>query len=353
MDILIKKVKEKMTTSNRKQKIQLLTLVPMSWLYKDIEADFNVSNYMVRSSRKLLENKGILSCPERKKGKEISRDTVDKVIEFYCNDENSRQMPGKKDFVSISRRTHMQKRLILSNLKELYTKFKNNNPDIKIGFSTFCLHRPKWCVTVGASGTHTVCVSTIHQNARLLISAVKLSKDHRELTDMIVCNRSNRECMIHRCASCPDDSQLRIYLEIELYSQDDDDDPTIEYKQWKTADRADLLHMTETTTDFINILIEKLQKLTTHSYIAKCQAVYLKNVKNELTCNEVVVLGDFAENYQFVVQDEIQSFHWNKTQATLHPIVVYYKTNEELKHESICFMSDDLVHDLDMVYHSI
>ena len=113
-----------------------------------------------------------------------------------------------------------------------------------------------------------------------------------------------------------------------MYSQDDyDDDSSVDYKQWKTTDRAELVNMTETTTDFIDIIIKKLQKLTAHSYIAKCQAVYLTNVKKELKSNEVVVLGDSAENYQFVVQDEIQSFHWNNTQATLHPIVVHYKIN--------------------------
>ena len=41
----------------------------------------------------------------------------DLVTAFYCDDENSRQMPGKKDFVSMKRNVHMQKRLILCNLK--------------------------------------------------------------------------------------------------------------------------------------------------------------------------------------------------------------------------------------------
>ena len=188
-----------------------------------------------------------------------------------------------------------------------------------------------------------------------MISAVKLSKDYHELIDMIVCSRGNRECMIHRCPSCPDDSTLKSYLENELYSQNDndtdDDDSCIDYKQWKTTDRSELVSMTETTGDFIVNLINKLQKLTVHSFIAKSQAASLTKLKKELSSTEVIVLGDFAENYQFVVQDEIQSFHWNKTQATLHPIVVYYKVNEELKYDSICFISDDLLHDVDMVYH--
>ena len=137
MDILIRKIKEKMLISDRNQKIQLLTLVPISWSYKDIKKEFNVTNYMVQISRKLLQKNGILTYPEKKKGKELSQETVNKIIEFYCNDENSRQMSGKKDFVSIAQRSHMQKRLILSNLKELYTKFKTSYPDIKIVFLTF------------------------------------------------------------------------------------------------------------------------------------------------------------------------------------------------------------------------
>ena len=49
---------------------------------------------MVHISRKLLQKKGILSfSEEKKKGKEISQDKVDKIIRFCCNDENSRQMP--------------------------------------------------------------------------------------------------------------------------------------------------------------------------------------------------------------------------------------------------------------------
>ena len=63
-----------------------------------------------------------------------------------------------------------------------------------------------------------------------------------------------------------------------------------------------------------------------------------------------LVLGDFAENYTFVRQDEIQSFHWNKPYCTLHPVVVYHKKDCELMQQSICFISDDLEYDTALVY---
>ena len=59
------------------------------------------------------------------------------------------------------------------------------------------------------------------------------------------------------------------------------------------------------------------------SFIAKCQSNYLRECKENWEENEVIILGDFAKNYCFVVQDEVQGFHWNNLQCTLHPVVVY------------------------------
>ena len=59
-------------------------------------------------------------------------------------------MPGKKDYVSISFKTHKQKCLLLCNLKELYQEFKVKNPTIGIGFSKFASLCPKGCVAIVA-----------------------------------------------------------------------------------------------------------------------------------------------------------------------------------------------------------
>ena len=40
---------------------------------------------------------------------------------------------------------------------------------MKIGFSKFAELRPRYCVLAGASGTHSVCICTIHQNVKLMI----------------------------------------------------------------------------------------------------------------------------------------------------------------------------------------
>ena len=87
-------------------------------------------------------------------------------------------MPVKKDFLSVRNETgekeHRQKRLVLCNLTEAYRQFKTLHPDIKVGFSKFAELQPKECVLAGATGTHSVCVCTIHQNLKLMMAGGQL-----------------------------------------------------------------------------------------------------------------------------------------------------------------------------------
>ena len=86
-----------------------------------------------------------------------------------------------------------------------------------------------------ASGSHSVCVCTIHQNVLLLVKAVNL--DYHDLIDMIVCDHTSRECMIHRCEICPGLAPLREYLVNELcVAFDEEEEQTISFKQWTNTE---------------------------------------------------------------------------------------------------------------------
>ena len=80
-------------------------------------------------------------------------------------------MPGTKDYMSLGKKVHKQKQLLLCNLNELYAAFKEKHPNSKIGFSKFCSLQPKWCVTVSASGTRSICVCTSHQKTKLIVDS--------------------------------------------------------------------------------------------------------------------------------------------------------------------------------------
>ena len=104
-----------------------------------------------------------------------------------------------------------------------------------------------------------------------------------------------------------------------------------------------------TISDYIGTLYEKLDTITANSYIAKSQARYLANLNDNLQEGEVILSGDFAENYNFIVQDEIQGYHWNKQSCTLHPIVIYINAGGKLASHSLCIFADDLEHDVSLV----
>lgn len=112
--------------------------------------------------------------------------------------------------------------------------------------------------------------------------------------------------------------------------------------------------MNETIDEFVPSLIEKLTKLLFHDFIATKQSLHFKNVKKNLEVGDFVVTLDFSENFAFVVQEAVQGFHWNNNQATVHPIVIYYKNREtnEIEHVSYVGISDCLNHDTIAVYTS-
>ena len=52
---------------------------------------------------------------------------------------------------------------------------------------------------------------------------------------------------------------------------EEDDEFEVEFKQWTTTDRTELVHNPLPADELIEELCEKLDKITSHSYIAKSQ----------------------------------------------------------------------------------
>ena len=158
----------------------------------------------------------------------MSPETTELVKRFYESNEQSRILPGMKDVVSIGKKVYERKRLILCNLSELYSNFKLEYPDLKIGLSKFCSLRLKWCVLAGASGTHLVCVCTIHQNVILLIHGAGIEEDYKELMSYIVSEGAGRECMLRHCDKRPSKDNPVQFLQSKFEDYDDED--PVEYK---------------------------------------------------------------------------------------------------------------------------
>lgn len=379
-------------------KVQVLTIVPRSCTIKRIQSEFGATYNMARLAKQLVASYVVLSTPNARLGKMLPKLVEEKIIEFYLTDAVSRVTPGKKDCVLMmvnGKKEHVQKRLLLFTLKDAYRQFQDENVGVKVGLTKFRELRPKNVVLPGASGTHNVCVCAIHQNVKLMIegSGISTIEDfkvlfhvegevtYKHLLANLLCNPALPECHLGECQLCGTCSTEQIsscsycvaggnseecsfcgkvpktkMAIMEVFEGLGVDE--VSYKAWMSVERTALETLTKTTEDFVDTLVENLLKLHRHDFIAKQQASFLADTKANLKEGEVVVLGDFAEDYTFVIQDAVQGFHWNNDQATIHPFVAYYygknipsssATNaaarDGLHFLNFAVISDSLVHD--------
>ena len=89
--------------------------------------------------RKLKKISGIFSVSGTKKGKIFSEITLNRVNNVYHDDEFTRQMPGKKDYVSIGRKQHMQSALFYVILKNFMFLLKLNILKKLLDFLSFAV----------------------------------------------------------------------------------------------------------------------------------------------------------------------------------------------------------------------
>ena len=357
LDQILNELKVKFDSSSRNEKISILTILVDNLPNAQIQHFFETTRYMVEKAVEIKKQKGILGVPEKNSGRQINAELKARIIIYYSDDTfgNIRMLPGKKDFVSVKKGVHVQKRLLLCNLREFYQCYKIEYPDDEVGFSKFCALRPKYCVIAGSSGTHSVCVCTIHQNIKLALFAIDPFLSYRNIIPELVCNVNNLQCMLRVCPDCTDKISFETILKKNLfinYENVDFEDDTITYKEWTQQDRAELISKTCTFEELLNSLVIKFNALLPHHYIAIKQSEYIKNLKNNLNNDTALILMDFSENYSFVIQDEVQGNYWSKKSCTLHPVVIYYIDNstQKLEHQSFCFLSEDLKHDVAAVH---
>lgn len=337
---------------SRTKKIMLLTLLPDNWSIRKTVDKFRAPNYQVRQAKNLLKHKGILSTPEQRPGKNLSTETAELIKKFYESDEVSRPMPGIKDCISMKdnegKKVKVSKRLLLCNLKEAYQLLKEKSHALKVGFSKFAELRPKNCILAGQSGTHSVCVCTIHQNVKLMIENSKMCfvtdgniKNYKDCFLKMMCNPPSIDCYFSNCVTCPGIDEIKKILEDGL---EENLIETVTFRKWISVDRCNLETLQKTANEFVEIFCDDLKVLLRHDFIAKQQSTFMTHTKENLSESEVAVVCDFSENYSFVLQDEAQSYHWNSAQATVHPFVIYYREENNVRHFSFVIISDCLQH---------
>lgn len=333
-------------TTTRSEKILILSMLPKSWPIQKLMDEFAASRYIVTQAKGINEKRQ--SSKVRGSGMALSDETKEIVTIFFEDDDISRAMPGQKDYVSVQKdgkRQLIQKRLLMMNLRETYKCFKKRYSAVKIGFSSFASLRPKQCKLLTNLGTHNVCVCTTHENIKLILHSLKkfnIPNDMKTYTDSLLCANKTANCYLRRCKDCPDSSSLENNLTKQLEQKYIEQ---LSFEQWVTTDRCDLETIVKSADEFLPFFCLKLESWIPHDFVKTEQSEFLKNTKSKLQDGEFLAILDFSENYSFVLQDEVQSHHWNIQQATIHPFVIYYREHTKVKYYSFIVISEELRHD--------
>ena len=166
-----------------------------------------------------------------------------------------------------------------------------------------------------------------------------LATEFRRFIDQITCNSDNKKCMSCECDECKS-------LFDAFVPQSPSD--TLKYQQWqKTSDRIEKVELVATVGDAFSELKSQLRHFLIHTYVKRRQAAHFSNSILQSSEKSLVLQVDFSENATIGSQNEIQSGHWNHSQATLFTAHAWAGDG---KNESFVLISDLLTHNKESVY---
>ncbi|XP_053389868.1 uncharacterized protein LOC128552829 [Mercenaria mercenaria] len=253
-----------------------------------------------------------------------------KVEAFMKREDNSRTQPGKQDAQRLKKGVKVQTHVLTDYLTNLYNKFKSENPNLKISFTSFCRSRPKYILTAAFS-SRSSCLCTKHQNASLTIKALR-----REGFDISM----NPEKGMGQVPSSEimksklgESVALSQWTRIEVEEKGKKKYVTKIVESQMSADK------------FVSHVKDQMSEFDAHVNRVRIQYEQIRTIKEKLPEHEMLIQLDFAENYSCKSLEEVQSAYFNQTSVTLHPMVVYYRSDDgTLQHKSFIIVSDEMAH---------
>ena len=216
------------------------------------------------------------------------------MISFYNRNDVSTALPGKRDAKKVKRgKAPIQKRVLNDYFSNIHQKFLSEHSNISCSFTSFAWMRPKDFVLTNFVNRRT-CLSTQHQNYALKWKIL------RKYTDI----PTNSEAFVKY-------SDQKISSIIDNIKQQD-----FTYGIWKkvevvykgkTSRKMKIITQIISQAQFKALL--KKDTMTFRSHIGRIAAQFReqKYFKENISLNHVYIHMDFAEDYSWRFQNEIQS----------------------------------------------
>ncbi|KAL2102031.1 hypothetical protein ACEWY4_003792 [Coilia grayii] len=255
------------------------------------------------------------------------------VHTFFEN--NARITTDKQD--TITRKKVKRQRMIMTDtMQNLHYSFTEQNPSIRLSYSSFCALRPFY-ITAPKTSDRKTCQCQYHENAKLMFDVLKsyqaVSTSKLEETfQLVCCSPASESCLLRTCARCLHKSSS---LPLE------EGKAKVEWKQWERVEEQteDGVHFhtrlqkrTVTLLELMDLYQDKLRnETTTHVHLVQNQSKEYRNMIQN--CNETtgIVHVDFSEAWKCKYSSEVQSCHYgqNLPQITLHTGMFYTKQEKQ------------------------
>ena len=162
-----------------------------------------------------------------------------------------------------------------------------------------------------------------------------------EAVAQTVCSRDSCKCIDRVCDICGVTG-----LTDHLFEGLDEDD-SMSYYQWYKVEGVAKKHLADCTIIIIAEAKEDMQAqlrpFSCRVYNIRRQFQELRQQKEQLNEDEIIIHEDFSENFQLKHEQEIMASHWSNESVTAFTAVVYYKdVTKVLKHFSYALISDEL-----------
>lgn len=174
--------------------------------------------------------------PKKLKPRKNFIGVASRVDEFFNRDTISRQLPGKKDFVSVKKEDganeKVQKRLMLMTISEAFQEFIKTHTDCKLSQSKFFKLKPK-NIDIVSKTPHNMCCCIYCENMQFLFESMSQHflldiSNLNILLEKLVCSKDNFDCMNDKCNLCCDFAN-----KVTLLLNPDSDDANVKLQQWQ------------------------------------------------------------------------------------------------------------------------
>lgn len=159
------------------------------------------------------------------------------------------------------------------------------------------------------------------------------------------CNR----CGVKNISFCPCEKQETTKTVVVQFFEDIE----VQKKHGGTGRRKVLSIKHMVISEFTKLLQAKTKFFIKHNFTYKWQANQYTECLKVFPSDTIVCVVDFAENYSFKEQNEIQSMHWHSDQCTILVHISYRRTDQDdsIIKEMHFYISNDKQHDTLFVQH--